>query len=110
MLGRLRRRLRALLFSRAAERELDAELRYHLERETEQHLAAGMTAEEARYAALRGFGGVEQSREQCRDARGVRAVEAGRLFDGRPLPLLTHGVCLDCTSLLRTGSKRRFER
>ncbi len=75
MLGRLRRRLRALLFNRAAERELDAELRYHLERETEQNLAAGMTAEEARYAALRGFGGVEQSREQCRDARGVRAVE-----------------------------------
>ncbi|HWT02781.1 MAG TPA: ABC transporter permease [Pyrinomonadaceae bacterium] len=75
MPGRLWRRLRALLFKRAAERELDAELRYHLERETEQNVAAGMTALEARRAALRGFGGVEQSREECRDARGVRVVE-----------------------------------
>ena len=75
MLGRLWRRLRALLRKGAAERELDAELRYHLERETEQNLADGMTAEEARYAALRSFGGVEQAREQCREARGVRMIE-----------------------------------
>jgi predicted permease len=75
MLGRLWRRLRSLLRKSAAERELDAELRYHLERETEQHLAGGMTAEEARYAALRSFGGVERAREECREARGVRMVE-----------------------------------
>ncbi|MET0552500.1 MAG: hypothetical protein ABW221_05650 [Vicinamibacteria bacterium] len=38
------------------------------------------------------------------------AVAARDLFDGGPLPLLTHGICADCTSLLRAGSKRRFER
>lgn len=38
------------------------------------------------------------------------AVAAERFFHGGPVPLLTHGVCPDCASLLRTGSKRRFER
>jgi putative ABC transport system permease protein len=55
--------------------ELDAELHYHLEREVEQNLASGMTPEEARYAALRNFGGVEQAKEKCREARGVRLIE-----------------------------------
>jgi hypothetical protein len=38
------------------------------------------------------------------------AVEAEALFDGGPVPALTHGICADCASLLRTGSKRRFGR
>ena len=38
------------------------------------------------------------------------AVEELGLFDGGAPPPLTHGICPDCTSLLRTGSKRRFER
>jgi putative ABC transport system permease protein len=50
-------------------------LRYHLERETEQNLRGGMTPEEARRAALRAFGGVELSRELCREARGVRMFQ-----------------------------------
>jgi len=75
MLGRLKRRLRALLHKRAMERELDEELRYHLEREIERNLADGMNSEEARFAALRSFGGVEQAKEQCREARGVRLIE-----------------------------------
>src|SRR5687767_8329192 len=57
------------------ERELDDELRYHLERDTAQNLRSGMDQEEARYAALRTFGGVEQSKEHSRDARGVRLIE-----------------------------------
>ena len=75
VLGRLKRRLRALLRKSAVERELDEELRYHLEREIERNLADGMNPEEARFAALRSFGGVEQSKEQCREARGVRLLE-----------------------------------
>jgi putative ABC transport system permease protein len=75
MLGKLGKQLRALVFRGAADSELDAELRYHLEREAEQNLASGMTPEEARYAALRNFGGVEQARVQCREARGVRLIE-----------------------------------
>jgi hypothetical protein len=49
---------------------LDDELRYHLDRLIEENLAAGMPAEEARFAALRAMGGLEQRREDCRDARG----------------------------------------
>jgi putative ABC transport system permease protein len=75
MLKRVARRLRALLRGGEVERELDEELRYHLERQVEQNLAFGMGPEEARSAALRSFGGLEQSKEACRDARGVRVVE-----------------------------------
>jgi predicted permease len=57
------------------EHELDEELRYHLERDVEQNILDGMSPEEARYAARRSFGGMEQSKEQCRDARGVRLIE-----------------------------------
>jgi predicted permease len=75
MLNRLKLRLRALLHKTEMERELDEELRFHLEKEVEQNLARGMNAEEARFAALRSFGGVEQVKEKSRDVRGVRFVE-----------------------------------
>lgn len=38
------------------------------------------------------------------------AVGAWNLFDGGPLPQLTHGICPGCASLLHSGSKRRFAR
>src|SRR6266498_1801997 len=75
MLGWLRLRLRALLYKREVENELDEELRSHLEREIERHIRQGMPPEKARYTALRSFGGMEQAKEQCRDARGVRLIE-----------------------------------
>ena len=75
MFERLKVRVRALLRSDAVERELDEELAYHLERLTEQNLRAGMSPADARRAALRSFDGLEQSKEACRDARGVRLVE-----------------------------------
>ena len=52
-------RLRSLFRRAQVEQELDEELQYHLERQIEENLAKGMTAEEARYAALRAMGGVE---------------------------------------------------
>jgi predicted permease len=75
MLGRIKRRLRALARKSEMDRELDEELRFHLERQIETSVNAGMSPEEARLAALRSFGGVEQSKEQCREARGVRLIE-----------------------------------
>src|SRR5215468_7220145 len=75
MLSGLKARLRALLRKSEMERELDEELRYHVERQTEQNIRLGMNPEEARYAALRRFEGVEQAKERSRDARGVRWVE-----------------------------------
>jgi predicted permease len=68
-------RLRSLFRRAQVEQELDEELRYHLERQIEEHIARGMAPEEARYAALRAMGGVERRKEECRDVRGVRRLE-----------------------------------
>src|SRR5919108_6134955 len=68
-------RLRSLFRRRQVEQELDEELRYHLEQQIEEYIAKGMTEEEARYAALRALGGVEQRKEECRDMRRVRWIE-----------------------------------
>lgn len=66
----------AALFRRGRlDREMDEELRTHLERETEQNLARGLSPADARYAALRAFGGVEQIKERERDARGGRFAQ-----------------------------------
>ncbi|HEU0175758.1 MAG TPA: ABC transporter permease [Blastocatellia bacterium] len=75
MLSRLKTALRALLRRSQAERELDEELRYHIEQQTEQNIRLGMNPEEARHAARKAFGGVEQAKERSRDARGVRWIE-----------------------------------
>src|SRR5918911_501020 len=75
MMNRLRLRLRALFRKAEMERELDEELRFHLQKEMEQNLARGMSPEEARLAALRSFGGVERVKEESRDVRGVRFLE-----------------------------------
>src|SRR5215475_12259119 len=75
MLSRLKTALRALLRRAQAERELDEELLHHIERQTEQNIRLGMNSEEARTAARRAFGGVEQAKERSRDARGARWIE-----------------------------------
>ena len=68
-------RLRALFRKEEFDQELSDELAFHLEKQIEQNIAAGMSAQEARYAAMRSFGGVEQIKEECRDAWGVRFIE-----------------------------------
>src|SRR5713226_1004505 len=70
-----RLRLRSLLRKNRVEDELGAELRFHLEKQIEANIAAGMTPAEARQAAMRAFGGVEQVKEECRDARGTVFIE-----------------------------------
>src|SRR5215470_8184799 len=75
MLNKLRLRLRALFFKSRLEEELDDEVRFHLEREIEENIVRGMTPEEARYAAIRSFGGVERVKEESRDERGIRLLE-----------------------------------
>jgi putative ABC transport system permease protein len=72
---KLLNRLRELFRKEELDQELSDELAFHLEKQIEQNLAAGMSAEEARYAALRSFGGVEQVKEECRDAWGVRFID-----------------------------------
>src|SRR5687767_6113464 len=75
MLNRLKLRLRALFFKSKMEEELDEEVRFHLEREIEENIARGMSPEEARYAALRSFGGIERVKEESRDERGIRLLD-----------------------------------
>jgi hypothetical protein len=72
MLSGLKTRLRTMFRPAQVERELEEELRYHLERQTEQNIRLGMTPQEARAAARRSFGGIEQAKELSRDARGTR--------------------------------------
>ncbi len=68
-------RLRSLLRRSQMERELEEELQLHLEQKVEQGIAAGKTPDEARYAALRDMQGIEQRKEECRDARRVNWLE-----------------------------------
>jgi putative ABC transport system permease protein len=58
------------------DRELDDEVRFHLEMQTEDNLKAGMNPTEAHYAALRSFGGVEPMKEIYREGRALAVVEA----------------------------------
>jgi putative ABC transport system permease protein len=67
--------VRSLLRRNAAEHELSDEVRFHLERQVEENIAAGMAEQEARRDAVREFGGVEQVKEECRDARRVNVLE-----------------------------------
>src|SRR6266446_3674350 len=68
--------LRNLFRKDAIERETDQELRFHLERQVATNIAAGLSPEQARRAALLDFGGVEQFKEDCREARGVNRIES----------------------------------
>src|SRR5262245_43294389 len=68
-------RLRSIFRRRQVERELDEELRYHLDQQVEENMAKGMTPEEARQAAMRAMGGVERRKEECRDMRRVNFIE-----------------------------------
>ncbi len=63
-------RLRAIVNRRAADADLDDELRYHLERETERNVANGMSLTDARHAARRAFGNPTVHAESARD--GIR--------------------------------------
>ena len=68
-------RLRTQFRKQELDKDLSDELAFHIEKETEENIAAGMSAEEARYAALRTFGGIDQVKEECRDAWGLRFID-----------------------------------
>lgn len=55
--------------------EVDEELRFHIERQIEANLAAGMPADEARRQAAIAFGGAQRTREECREARPGWTIE-----------------------------------
>ena len=68
-------RLRGLFRKKQIDGDLDAEVRSHLEMLTEENIRRGMSPAEARYAARREFGGVEQAKELYRDFNGFQSLE-----------------------------------
>src|SRR5262245_3496660 len=68
-------RLRSLLGRKQVDQELKYELRDHLELQIKENIAKGRTDDQARRSALRALGGLTQIEDQCRDARGVDAIE-----------------------------------
>ena len=68
--------LTRLFRRRKLDAQLDSELRFHVEQQTADNIAAGMSPAEARRRALAQFGGLEYIREETRDARGTQFLES----------------------------------
>ncbi|MGQ0649024.1 MAG: ADOP family duplicated permease [Gemmatimonadaceae bacterium] len=68
-------RVRALVLRSREERDLDEELRFHLDRDVAERMRRGIPADVARRQARLALGGVEQRKEDVRDARGVRPLQ-----------------------------------
>ena len=75
LLGKLRLLLGPLLERGRVERDLDEELRFHLDREAERLQGEGLSPDAARRAAALAFGGVDGVKEECRDSWPVRFLE-----------------------------------
>ena len=73
-LAQLHAALRSLVGWRHAEDDLDEELRYHLERQIDDGVKAGLAPADARYAALRAMGAIEKSKEESRELRRGHVV------------------------------------
>jgi putative ABC transport system permease protein len=73
-------RLGSFFRRRALDRQLEEELRFHLDMEAERNRERGMGAAEAVNAARRAFGGVQQVKEAYRERRGLRSLELRRMM------------------------------
>ncbi len=73
-LADLLERAREIVFRRRRARELDEEIRFHVEREAEERVRRGTDPAAARREAALALGGIEQTKERVRDAGGVRAL------------------------------------
>ena len=76
MLRKLIGQMRALFRKDKVERDMDKELRFHLEMEIEGNVRRGMSPAEARRQALMSFGGVEKFKEECREVRGAPLIDS----------------------------------
>lgn len=75
VLRQLLHRIFGIFGKRKLDQELDEEIQAHLDMQIEDNVRRGMTPEQARYAALRSFGGVDQIKEAYRDRRSLPIVE-----------------------------------
>src|SRR5580704_16684747 len=69
-------RLRSLFRKDKAELDLSEELQFHLQNQIDEYVVEGMNPQEARRAALRSLGGVEQVKEECREMRRTNLIES----------------------------------
>lgn len=69
--ARVRLRLRSVFARTKVDQELDEELQYHLERQMQEDIAAGMSRNDTR-RALQGF---QQRKEECRDMRQLNLID-----------------------------------
>jgi len=67
--------LRRLFHKEQTEKQLDSELRFHLEQQAAEYVEAGMDPDQARRRAQIEFGGMESLKEECRESRRVHIVE-----------------------------------
>ncbi len=74
-LHKIPHRLHSIFRRNKADQDLSEEIQFHLQNLTDENLSRGMSPEEARYAALRELGGVQQITERCREARHLRVWE-----------------------------------
>src|SRR5215470_15213792 len=75
MISDLLFRIRALFRRRKVEEELDDELRFHVEEQAAKLMGSGLARQDALKRARLDLGGLDQVKEECRQARGVSAVE-----------------------------------
>jgi predicted permease len=94
-----RLRLRSLFSRSNVEQELDEELSYHLERQIDEYIAAGLSPASARLAALRSISGLEQRKEECRDMRGLNLIDNLRKDLGFAIRQLHKSPGFTCTAL-----------
>ena len=66
---------RSLFRRRHVDGDLDDEIRHHVERAVEEHVAKGMDEATARHLVVRQLGGVDRVKERCRDARGTALAD-----------------------------------
>jgi putative ABC transport system permease protein len=76
LFSQLRSWFRTLLRRSHLERDMDAELRFHLETYADDLIRSGIPRDEALRRARREFGGLERAKEECRDARGITFLES----------------------------------
>ena len=68
-------RFRSFFQRSRVEEDLDDELQFHVQSQIAEHIAAGLSPEDARIAALRAIAGLELVKDKCRDTRGTRGME-----------------------------------
>lgn len=98
LLSDVRFHLRAIFNRAELERELDDELRFHLEHETAKLERNGVPSDEAARHARLTFGGLDRVKEEARDARGVHLLENAM----RDLRYAVRAVRVDPSIALRT--------